>query len=146
MTDIQAIANHILQALTKQKVRMHEMLKTLESELEAVKQRDGKKISEIIAYKEQQLIDIQAADKEFNNEQIIEFINNTPELTELKDEINELLEQCQHQNEVVYLVATQNQIAIDEVKRLLIGGSKNTTYDALGQKHSGTLMGKGIKA
>ncbi|MDC2891310.1 hypothetical protein [Psychrosphaera algicola] len=46
----------------------------------------------------------------------------------------------------MYLTATQTQVAIDEVKRLLIGGSRNSTYDSYGQKKTGGSLGKGIKA
>lgn len=146
MSDQQAVIEQITKALTQQKLRMQQMLQTLDLELEAVKQRDGKGITAISKQKEQLLQQITSGDKELSAEQITDFIKNTPSLLAIKDEITHLLQQCQQQNEVIYLTANQTQVAIEEVKRLLIGGSKNTTYDAYGQKQSGSLMGKGLKA
>lgn len=146
MSDQQAVIEQITKALTQQKLRMQQMLQTLDIELEAVKQRDGKAITTVSEQKEQALQQIVKADQELGAEQIVDFIKRTPSLLAIKDDITELLKQCQHQNEVIYLTATQNQVAIEDVKRLLIGGSKNTTYDAYGQKQAGSLMGKGLKA
>lgn len=132
--------------LNQQKIRLQHMLETLGHELNAIKTRNGEALVTIASDKEAQLAEIREADNAFNSETSVELINTTPELTQLKQEINELLEQCQKQNEVCYLTATQNQIAIEQVKNLLIGGSKNTTYNEQGQTNTYGSLGKGIKA
>jgi len=115
--------NQVTQDLNQQKVRLQEMLLTLEQELEAIKLRNGESLVAISEQKEQQLTAIRNADNAINTETNIELIKSTPQLTQLKNEVIELLEQCQHQNEVCYLTAAQNQIAIEQVKSLLIGGN-----------------------
>ena len=118
----------------------------LQEELEAVKNRNGEQLLAVSAKKEQLLQTIKQIDAQFSGEAQAQFIKQHPELLKIKDHISALLTECQTKNEVVYLTATQNQVAIEEVKRLLIGGSKNTTYDAYGKKQSGGGLGKGIKA
>lgn len=137
---------HVTQQLNQQKARLQQMLLTLEQELEAIKTRNGERLVEISKFKEQQLAEVRAADSAINNEQAIELINNTPQLTAIKQSIIELLEQCQQKNEVCYLTASQNQIAVEQVKNLLVGGSRSSTYNELGQKSSYGSLGKGIKA
>lgn len=146
MTEQTSEQKQIAQLLNQQKARLKEMLSTLEQELEAIKLRNGESLVSISEMKEQQLTAIRNADTAMNNDVNIELIKSTPELIQLKHEVVELLEQCQHQNEVCYLTAAQNQIAIEQVKSLLIGGSKNTTYNELGQKSNSGSLGKGIKA
>ena len=125
---------------------MLSMLALLEEELGAVQAREGKRLVDVAKQKEALLNQITAQDGQFADEANSALIASNPELKALRDEITQLLKDCQQKNEVVYLSATQNQVAIEEVKRLLIGGSKNTTYDAYGQKRSGGQLGKGIKA
>lgn len=132
--------------LNNQKVRLQQMLNLLEEELLAVQNRDGKKILELSDKKELQLESIRNADSKLSTDESKTQIANTPELVILKDEIVQLLEQCQTKNEVVYLAATQNQIAIEQVKSLLIGGSKNTTYDQHGKTKSSGSLSSGVKA
>lgn len=146
MTEQTSETKQIAQQLNQQKARLKEMLSTLEQELEAIKLRNGESLVAISEAKEQQLTAIRTADNAINNESNIELIKSTPELIQLKHDVVELLEQCQHKNEVCYLTAAQNQIAIEQVKSLLIGGSKNSTYNELGQKSSSGSLGKGIKA
>jgi flagellar biosynthesis/type III secretory pathway chaperone len=132
--------------LSNQKVRLQQMLNLLGEELLAVKDRNGTAILEVSNKKELQLEAIRNADKQLSTNNAKELISTTPALAEIRDEIVELLEQCQTQNEVIYLAASQNQIAVEQVKSLLIGGSKNTTYDQHGQKRSSGNLGSGIKA
>lgn len=146
MTEQTSVTQQIAQQLNQQKARLQKMLSTLELELEAIKQRNGESLVEISNQKEQQLTAIRNADNAFNNDENIELIKSTPELTQLRQEVVELLEQCQQKNEVCYLTAAQNQIAIEQVKSLLLGGSKNTTYNEQGQKSNFGSLGKGIKA
>lgn len=146
MTEQTSVAQQIAQQLNQQKARLQEMLSTLELELEAIKMRNGESLVEISNQKEQQLTAIRNADNAFNNDENIELIKSTPELIQLRQEVVELLEQCQQKNEVCYLTAAQNQIAIEQVKSLLLGGSKNTTYNEQGQKSNFGSLGKGIKA
>lgn len=146
MTDTSSLIENLKTAMAQQKARLQDMLSVLEEELEAVRIRDGKKLVEVSKNKETLLNDIKKADNQFNNENTIQTISSTPDLIQLKGEITAVLEECQQKNEVIYLAATQNQIAVEEVKRLLIGGSKNTTYDAYGQKQNSNRLGKSIKA
>lgn len=146
MTEQTSVTQQIAMQLNQQKARLQEMLSTLELELEAIKMRNGESLVEISNQKEQQLTAIRNADNAFNNDENIELIKSTPELTQLRKEVVELLEQCQQKNEVCYLTAAQNQIAIEQVKSLLLGGSKNTTYNEQGQKSNFGSLGKGIKA
>lgn len=146
MTEQTSGLQQVTQQLNQQKARLQEMLSTLDMELEAIKLRNGESLVAISEEKEQQLKAIRTADAAINNEESIALIKSTPQLAQLKDEVVELLEQCQHKNEVCYLTAAQNQIAIEQVKSLLIGGSKNTTYNEQGQKNNTGALGKGIKA
>lgn len=146
MTEQTSVTQQIAMQLNQQKVRLQDMLSTLEQELEAIKQRNGESLVEISNQKEQQLTAIRNADNAFNNDKNIELIKSTPELAQTRQEVVELLEQCQQKNEVCYLTAAQNQIAIEQVKSLLLGGSKNTTYNEQGQKSNFGTLGKGIKA
>lgn len=146
MTEQTSAPQQVAQQLNQQKARLQEMLSTLDKELEAIKLRNGESLVAISQEKEQQLVAIRNADTAINTEDNIELIKSTPELIQLKEEVVELLEQCQQKNEVCYLTAAQNQIAIEQVKSLLIGGSKNTTYNELGQKSNFGSLSKGIKA
>lgn len=146
MTEQISAQQEINDLLKTQKGHLKNMLNTLDLELEAIRQRNGETLINIAQEKEQQLVAIKKADMAINNEASIELIKSTPELTQLKQDVLDLLEQCQQKNEVCYLTASQNQVAIEQVKSLLIGGSKNTTYNELGQKNSFGSLGKGIKA
>ena len=146
MTQDTKIFDGIRQLLIQQKVNMHKMQDLLTLELEAVKKRNGNDLRAVSEKKEKLLTVVTQLDQQLSSEAQLEFIKAKPELQDLQKEITSLLNDCQHKNEVVYLTATQNQVAIDDVKRLLIGGSKNTTYDAYGKKQSGGSLGKGIKA
>lgn len=146
MTEQISAQQEINDLLNTQKDHLKNMLTTLDLELEAIRQRNGETLINIAQDKEQQLVAIKKADMAINNEASIELIKSTPELTQLKQDVLDLLEQCQQKNEVCYLTASQNQVAIEQVKSLLIGGSKNTTYNELGQKNSFGSLGKGIKA
>ena len=146
MTDQISDLKQVHDLLNIQKGLLKKMLTTLDSELEAIRQRNGEALIDIARDKEQQLVSIKKADSAINSEASIELIKSTPELTQLKQDVLDLLEQCQQKNEVCYLTASQNQIAIEQVKSLLIGGSKNTTYNELGQKNSFGSLGRGIKA
>ena len=146
MTEQNDLLTQVTKQFKTQKLRLEQMLNTLNDELEAVKNRDGNLILEISKKKELQLEAITNADKLLNNEKYVEIINTTPLFSTIKNEINDLLLQCKHTNEVIYLTATQNQITIEKVKQLLIGGSKNPTYNAYGQKNSNSSIGTSIKA
>ncbi len=146
MSDKNDLLAQVTKQFSNQKLRLQQMLTILNEELDAVKNRNGSLILDISKKKELQLEAITNADTLLNKEKYVEIINTTPQFSTIKNEINDLLLQCQHQNEVIYLTATQNQIAIEDVKRLLLGGSKNTTYDAYGQKKSNSSIGPGVKA
>lgn len=140
------ITEQLNKGFVQQKLRLQQMLTLLADELEAVKQRDGDRLVEIAQQKELQLEAIKNADAKFNNDNTQDIINSSEPLLSLRAEIKQLLEECQQQNEVIYLTATQNQIAVQQVKNLLLGGSKNMTYNEYGQKHSASSLGSGIKA
>lgn len=146
MSDQEQLTAQLAKLLSQQKLRIQQMLTTLDKELEAIKQRNGELLISISEEKELQLEAIRNADAGFNTDASIPVINSTPELKQMQQEITDLLTQCQTQNEVCYLTATQNQIAVEQVKNLLVGGSKNTTYNELGQKNSSGSLSKGIKA
>lgn len=125
---------------------MESMLVLLDKELSAIKDRSGPALTEVATEKEALLIKIVETDQQINTPQFKELLEQNSQLKALKIEVVEMLETCQQKNEVIYLAATQNQVAVDQVRRMLVGGSKNTTYDSYGQKQSGSLMSKGIKA
>lgn len=136
-----------LQALLSQQTQLlKDMQALLALELEAVKTRSGDKIIEIAQQKEALLKKVVETDNTIAKSPNVEALTTEPTLVEAKQIITQLLEECQTQNEVIYLTAKQNEVAIDQVKMLLLGGSKNSTYDAYGQKKSGPTLTKGIKA
>ena len=146
MSEQEQLTVQLAKMLNQQKLRLQQMLTTLGEELEAIKQRNGELLVEVSEKKELQLEAIRNADSSFNNETSVEVINSTPDLKQMQQELNELLSKCQTQNEVCYLTATQNQITIEQVKNLLVGGSKNTTYNEQGQKNISGSLSKGLKA
>ncbi|GHB56555.1 hypothetical protein GCM10008107_01740 [Psychrosphaera saromensis] len=147
MTEQNDLLTQVTKQFNTQKLRLEQMQNILDEELEAVKNRDGNLILEISKKKELHLEAITNADKLLNNEKYVEIINTTPEFfSTLKNEINDLLLKCKHTNEVIYLTATQNQITLSKVKQLLIGGSKNPTYNAYGQKNTNSSIGPSLKA
>ncbi|MDO6719953.1 flagellar export chaperone FlgN [Psychrosphaera sp. 1_MG-2023] len=146
MAEQPEIITHLKNVLLQQRLNLQSMMEILASELEAVKKRDGDQLSRVATEKEKLLNAISEIDNQCNTEQFKPYITGNDELSALRDEIVEAFEVCQQKNEVVYLTATQTQVAIDEVKRLLIGGSRNSTYDSYGQKKTGGSLGKGIKA
>lgn len=135
--------DNLLQEQTQHLVKLKALLV---DELEAIKLRAGDKITEIANQKEALLKKVVETDQSIANTPNVESLTSEPQLQEAKSVINDLLQECQTQNEVIYLTAKQNEIAIDQVKSLLLGGSKNSTYDAYGQKKSGPTLTKGIKA
>lgn len=136
-----------IDALLNTQLNTLNQLKTLlDKELDAVKNRDGSVLVELSKEKESQLVAIQQVDQQISNHPESANIETNDAQRSIKDSITELLEECQTQNEVIYLTAKQNEVVIEQVKQLLIGGSKNTTYDAYGQKRSGPSLTKGIKA
>ncbi len=135
--------DNLLQEQTQHLVKLKALLV---DELEAIKLRAGDKITEIANQKEALLKKVVETDQSIANTPNVESLESEPHLQEAKSVINDLLQECQTQNEVIYLTAKQNEIAIDQVKSLLLGGSKNSTYDAYGQKKSGPTLTKGIKA
>lgn len=146
MTDTNDLLSQVTKQFTNQKSRLQQLLAILNEELEAVKTRNGAVILEISKKKELQLEAIKNADALLNKEKYVEVVKTTPLISSIKSEVTDLLLQCQHLNEVIYLTATQNQIVIEQVKELLLGGSKNTTYNAYGQKNSNSSLGPGLKA
>lgn len=146
MAEQPEIITHLKNTLIQQRLNLKAMMDILEAELSAVKARSGEQLSAVASEKEVLLNQINELDKQCNAEQYKPFLNGNPELVELKSDVLAALEQCQQKNEVIYLTATQTQTAIEDVKRLIIGGSRNSTYDSYGQKKSGASLGKGIKA
>ena len=146
MTEQTVTPQQVGKQLNQQKVRLQQILVILENELEAIASRNGEQLVEIAKQKELQLESIRNADNTLNNESIIELIKQTPELVQLKQDVKELLLECQQKNEVCYLTAMQNQVAVEQVKNLLVGGSKNTSYNEQGQKNTYGSLGRGIKA
>lgn len=146
MSDTNDLLSQVTKQFTSQKLRLEQLQVILTDELEAVKNRDGNLILDITKKKELQLEAIKNADALLNKDKYQEVVSNTEVFSKIKDEINDLLLKCKHLNEVIYLTATQNQIAVQQVKELLFGGSKNTTYDAYGKKSSSSSLSSGIKA
>jgi flagellar biosynthesis/type III secretory pathway chaperone len=146
MSETNDLRSQVTKQFTSQKLRLQQLQVILNDELAAVKDRDGNLILDITKKKELQLEAIKNADALLNKEKYVQVVNSTQEFSTIKAEINDLVLQCKHLNEVVYLTATQNQIAIEQVKQLLFGGSKNTTYDAYGKKSSSSSLSTGIKA
>lgn len=138
-TSVDVLLRQQLESLTNLKA-------LLGNELDAVKRRDGNDLVEVAKQKELMLITIQQTDHQLSQHPAADTINNDEAHASLKKDITRLLEECQTQNEVIYLTAKQNEVVIEQVKHMLIGGSKNTTYDAYGQKKSGPSLTKGIKA
>lgn len=134
---------HLLQEQTQLLVQLKSVLA---EELDAIKSRAGEKLIEIANQKEALLKKVVETDQSIAGTPNVEALTTEPELIKAKDVVNDLLKECQTQNEVIYLTAKQNEVAIDQVKSLLLGGSKNATYDAYGQKKSGPSLTKGIKA
>lgn len=132
--------------LGQQAQHLKDMQALLALELDAVKTRNGDKITEVAQQKEALLKQIVENDKTIGMSPDVAALTTEPSLVEAKEIITQLLEECQTQNEVIYLTAKQNEVAIDQVKMLLLGGSKNSTYDAYGKKKSGPSLTKGIKA
>jgi len=146
MSETNDLLSQVTKQFTSQKLRLQQLLVILNDELEAVKTRNGAVILDISKKKELQLEAIRNADALLNKEKYVEVVKTTPLISSIKSEVTDLLLQCQHLNEVIYLTATQNQIVIEQVKQLLIGGSKNTTYNAYGQKNSSPSLSSGVKA
>ena len=141
------VKDHVAALLLQQKQNLLSMQNILNNELSAVSKRNGTELLAIAKDKEALLAEIRNQDKLLNTEQCIEAIKALKPLQSLTDEITQALQDCQQKNEVIYLTATQNQVAVEQTKRLLIGGSKNTTYNAYGQKQAGiNSLSKGIKA
>jgi flagella synthesis protein FlgN len=139
-------ADKVTKLLGQQKIRLQQMLDLLAEELNAVKDRNGEQMLAITKKKEIQLQAIRNADELLNQQDVIQLVAETNELGQLKSDVLALVKECQTKNEVIYLTATQNQIAIEQVKSLLLGGSKNATYDSKGIKHTKSTLGAGIKA
>ena len=146
MTETTNSPNYVSKLLNQQKVRLQQIMTTLEHELEAIASRNSEQLVELAKQKELQLEAIRNADSVLNTDDTIELIKITPELGQLKQDVIELVETCQQKNEICYLTASQNQVAIEQVKNLLVGGSKNTTYNEQGQKNSYSSLGRGVKA
>jgi len=91
MTEQNDLLTQVTKQFKTQKLRLEQMLNTLNDELEAVKNRDGNLILEISKKKELQLEAITNADKLLNNEKYVEIINTTPLFSTIKNEINDLL-------------------------------------------------------
>lgn len=140
------IFEYLKNLLTQQLQHFSDMTLLLDQELDAVKTRSGEKLTNVAKQKEILLQQIRDLDQQIGKENYLKFIDEQTELKTLRQTISDKLIACQQQNEVVYLAATQTATAVEDVKRLLIGGSKNTTYDAYGQKQSAGRLGKGIKA
>lgn len=136
--------------LSQQEQLLTDLQLTIANELDAVKRRAGNDINEIAPQKEALLNKITETDQHIaaslTSDIVKDALISDPELSASRTRITDLLEACQTQNEVVYLTAKQNEVAIEQVKNLLIGGSKNTTYDAYGQTKSGPSLYKGVKA
>ena len=146
MNDQNQPVEHLAKLLNQQKLRLQQVLATLAEELDAIKYRNGTLMIEISEKKQLQLEAIKNADAHFSDDDSINIIKTSPQLTQLKNDITELLVQCQTQNEICYLTASQNQMAVEQVKNLLVGGSKSTTYNEQGLKNSAGSLSKGIKA
>lgn len=145
MTDLELIAK-VHKQLQQQITRLKQIQTIMEQELIAIRDRNGDKLLEVAQQKELQLTAIRNADAQFQNDGAKAILQSDDKAQSLRSEIETLLHACQQQNEINYLTATQNQIAIEQVKGLLLGGTKNTTYDAYGKKHFNKSLGTGIKA
>lgn len=146
MTNEQTNISSIDALLNTQLSTLNQLKSLLDKELEAVKNRNGSVLVELSKEKETLLVAIQQNDQQISSHPEAVNIEKNDTQNSVKSSITELLEECQTQNEVIYLTAKQNEVVIEQVKQLLIGGSKNTTYDAYGQKRSGPSLTKGIKA
>ena len=146
MTNEQTNMSSIDALLNTQLTTLNQLKTLLDKELDAVKNRNGGVLVELSKEKESLLGAIQQIDQQISSHPEAANIESNESQNSVRNSITELLEECQTQNEVIYLTAKQNEVVIEQVKQLLIGGSKNTTYDAYGQKRSGPSLTKGIKA
>jgi flagellar biosynthesis/type III secretory pathway chaperone len=132
--------------LQEQLTTLNDIKDVIATELEAVKLRDGQALVSAASDKVPLLQKVSEIDLQISQHPELDSIKDKPQLVELQTKITSALEICQTQNEVVYLSAKQTELAVEKVKSIIVGGSKNTTYDAYGKKSSNAALTKGIKA
>ncbi len=145
-TSEQPISTSLAELLNQQLTALNSIQEIIAKELESVKNRDGDALLAAAADKGPLLEKVTELDLQIGSHPELPSLKTNPELVALQEQITASLEICQTQNEVVYLTAKQTEISIDQVKNIILGGSKNGTYDAYGQKKSGAFLTQGIKA
>ena len=95
MNEQPEIITHLKNALIQQRLNFKTLMEILESELDAVKNRNGDKLLEVASKKEALLSEINKIDQSCNTEQFLPYLKENQELAELRAEINEALVQCQ---------------------------------------------------
>ena len=133
--------------LSQQQQHLKVLLLLLQSELNAISQRDVDQLEQGCATKLELLSQIQQIDTE---------ISCSPQLLEVKQqtwfqqsvrELDDLLNECKQQNEVNRVTLEQSQLVISRFKHELLQnrGKSGLTYTAKG-KPAIDHMGKGFKA
>jgi flagella synthesis protein FlgN len=133
--------------LSQQQQHLKVLLLLLQSELNAISQRDVDQLEQGCTTKLELLSQIQQIDTE---------ISCSPQLLEVKQqtwfqqsvrELDDLLNECKQQNEVNRVTLEQSQLVISRFKHELLQnrGKSGLTYTAKG-KPAIDHMGKGFKA
>ncbi|TPH17120.1 flagellar export chaperone FlgN [Litorilituus lipolyticus] len=135
------------QLLAQQLQQLQTLEKLIETEKQVLQQHDPEALLSISQDKNQQLLAIEALDKQISLDQQFAKDKAAGLLEDKLNEITNLLAHCQQQNLVNGQIIQQSQLAVERMKTsLLENHTKNTiTYDNKGKK-SGGLSSIGIKA
>jgi len=135
------------QLLAQQLQQLLTLEKLIETEKQVLQQHDPEALLSISQDKNQQLLAIEALDKQISLDQQFAKDKAAGLLEDKLNEITNLLAHCQQQNLVNGQIIQQSQLAVERMKTsLLENHTKNTiTYDNKGKK-SGGLSSIGIKA
>jgi flagella synthesis protein FlgN len=120
----------------------------LEEEKRCLTEKDFSSFSTILFEKQKSLQSIATLDKQLSIEKTLQVIQQSDELTALKDTVEKNLQACQKLNNVngklVELSMKSNKHLMQILKQAT--GKNSVTYDQKGALNTGQLLGKDIQA
>ena len=133
--------------LAKQYAQLQTLEKIIADEKLILQQHQPAELTKISAQKNQLLIAIQSLDQEISINQQFAQDKAAKLLSKELADIENLLKQCQQQNQVNGQIITQSQLAVERMKTTLLENHNKSaiTYDNKGKK-SGGLSSIGLKA
>jgi flagellar biosynthesis protein FlgN len=138
----------LTEQLSQQLKYIFDLQATLEEEKRCLTEKDFSLFSNTLFEKQKLLQSIATLDKQLSVEKTLDAIQQSDELTTLKNTLQAKLKECQKLNQINGKLADLSMKSNKHLMQILkqAKGKNSITYDQKGTLNSGQLLGKDIQA